>query len=56
VLALDRQYEGRNQNHWHLVEWLDANNGLWVKSESSLVSGQANGMPPSYQDHAITLP
>jgi hypothetical protein len=56
VLELDRQYEGRNQNHWHLVEWLSAKDGLWVKGQSTLVSGQATGMPPSYQDHAITLP
>jgi hypothetical protein len=56
VLELDRQYEGRNQNRWHLVEWLSARDGLWVKGQSSLVSGQATGMPPSYQDHAITIP
>jgi hypothetical protein len=56
VLVLDRQYEGRNQSHWHLVEYLDIKDGLWVKGESSLVSGQTNGMPPSYQDHDITVP
>lgn len=56
VFDIDRIYETRNENHFHLMGWLDAKDGLWVKGQSNVVSGQANGLPPSYQDHAITVP
>jgi hypothetical protein len=56
VCDRETQYETRTAFHGHFVQWLDPKNGLWVKSETNAISGQVNGQPPSYQDHAITLP
>jgi hypothetical protein len=58
TVVFDREalYETRGAFHGHFTQWLNPKNGLWVKSETNVVSGQAAGQPPSYQDHAITLP
>jgi hypothetical protein len=56
VFDRETQYETRGAFHGHFVQWLDPKNGLWVKSETNVISGQTSGQPPTYQDHSITLP
>jgi hypothetical protein len=58
TVVFDREtlYETRGAFHGHFVQWLDPKNGLWVKSETNVISGQVNGQPVTYQDHSITLP
>jgi hypothetical protein len=58
TVVFDREtlYQTRGAFHGHFVQWLDPKNGLWVKSETNVISGQVNGQPSNYQDHAITLP
>jgi hypothetical protein len=58
TVVYDREtlYETRSGFHGHFVQWLDPKNGLWVKSETNVISGQVSGQPQTYQDHAITLP
>ena len=58
TVVFDREtlYETRGAFHGHFVQWLDPKSGLWVKSETNVISGQVNGQPQSYQDRSITLP
>lgn len=58
TVVFDREttYETRGAFHGHFVQWLEPKSGLWVKSETNVISGQVAGQPPSYQDHSITLP
>jgi hypothetical protein len=42
--------------HGHYTRWLDAKDGLWVKAELSVISGELALERKPYQDSAITLP
>jgi hypothetical protein len=42
--------------HGHYTRWLDPKNGLWVKAELTVISGETAMERKAYQDTAITLP
>ena len=58
VFDLDRVADPKARSDFHgsYKQWLDPKNGLWVKSELTVVGGESNKYPRPYTDSSIEMP
>lgn len=58
VLAQDRERFPNSMHPFHgqYVRWLDAKDGLWVRAELKVITGEGAMERKPYRDSAITIP
>jgi hypothetical protein len=60
TIVIDQERErfpsSRRPFHGHYTHWLDPRDGLWVKADLNVISGETAMERKPFQDSAITLP